>query len=180
MFFGIVAVAGKFVPLFFTDRFHAVTPLMMIEAIVIVLIAWSNAIGTQYLLPTKQTKSYTTSVVLGAVVNIFINIPLILAWGAIGAAVATVLSEITVTSYQLWTIRRQISYRGLFNDNQKYMVAGVAMFIVVRLFDKLLAANWLMLSFEIVVGIGIYGLFLIILRASIIKDAVQLIKYKNR
>lgn len=179
MFFGIVAVSDKFVPLFFTKQFQAVTPLMMIEAIVIVLIAWSNAIGTQYLLPTKQTGAYTTSVVLGAVVNIGINIPLILTWGAIGAALATVLSEMTVTGYQFWVIRKQISYSKLFESNQKYVIAGLAMFIVVRLLDGWLTANWLMLILEVVVGISVYGLFLVFLRASIIKDAVQLISHKD-
>lgn len=89
---------------------------MIIEAVVILLIAWSNAIGTQYLLPTKQTRAYTMSVVLGAVVNIVINIPLITLWGAVGAAIATVLSEMTVTAYQLWIVHKQVVTNKLFAD----------------------------------------------------------------
>jgi len=177
MFLGIMAVATKFVPLFFTNRFRAVSPLMMIEAVVILLIAWSNAIGTQYLLPTKQTKTYTISVVMGAIVNIVMNVPLIIMWGAVGATIATVLSEITVTAYQLFIIRKQIDYRKLFTDNWKYLIAGLGMFALVNALDGQLATNWLMLIVEIIIGIIFYGLLLLVLRVKLIKEAIQLIKH---
>jgi len=176
LFFGIMAVAPQFVPLFFTSRFNSVTSLMIIESAVILLIAWSNAIGTQYLLPTNQTKAYTKSVVWGATVNIVINVPLILLWGAVGATVATVLSEISVTAYQLWTIRNQISFNRLFAEVDKYLLAGLIMFIVVELISQRLGTTWLILAFEIFVGIIVYGLMMLVLRASIIKEAIRLIK----
>ncbi|GEO75050.1 PST family polysaccharide transporter [Levilactobacillus namurensis DSM 19117] len=180
MFFGVMAVADKFVPLFFTRRFQSVAPLMMIEAVVIVLIAWSNAIGTQYLLPTKQTRAYTTSVILGAMINIIINVPFILLWGVIGAAFATVLSEMTVSGYQLWSVRRQISYKRLFRDNNRYIIAGIVMFLCVRLFDYNLAANWWALGIEVLAGISVYGIMLFVLRVDIVKDAVQLFSHRRR
>jgi len=113
MVFGITAVAPKFVPLFFTAKFNAVIPLMMIESVVILLIAWSNVLGTQYLLPTKQLHAYTMSVVLGAAINIVINVPLILLWGAVGTTISTVLSELLVTLWQLRAIKNQVKYQKL-------------------------------------------------------------------
>ncbi|MCH4059438.1 MAG: polysaccharide biosynthesis C-terminal domain-containing protein [Pediococcus pentosaceus] len=175
MMFGIAAVARKFVPLFFTDKFLAVTPLMMIESIVILLIAWSNALGTQYLLPTNQNSAFTKSVVLGAVVNIIVNIPFIMLWGALGATLSTVLSEITVTSYQLFVVRRQINYWNLFTDTGKYILAGLLMFIVVFILDGKLPDSWLMLIIEVSIGILIYGMLLIVMKAKIIKDAMKMI-----
>ena len=176
MMFGIAAVARKFVPLFFTDKFLAVTPLMMIESIVILLIAWSNALGTQYLLPTNQNSAFTKSVVLGAVVNIIVNIPFIMLWGALGATLSTVLSEITVTSYQLFVVRRQINYWNLFTDTGKYILAGLLMFIVVFILDGKLPDSWLMLIIEVSIGILIYGMLLIVMKAKIIKDAKSILK----
>ncbi|MDE3750534.1 oligosaccharide flippase family protein [Pediococcus pentosaceus] len=178
MMFGISAVARKFVPLFFTDKFLAVTPLMMIESVVILLIAWSNALGTQYLLPTNQNGAFTKSVVLGAVVNIIVNIPFIMLWGALGATLSTVLSEVTVTGYQLFTIRRQINYRSLFTDTWKYMLSGFTMFIVIFVLDKNLTDSWLMLVLEVVIGIAVYSTLLILMRAKIIIDAKNMIKHK--
>lgn len=176
MMFGVAAVAQKFVPLFFTDKFLAVTPLMMIEAVVILLIAWSNALGTQYLLPTNQNAAFTTSVIIGAVVNIIVNIPLILLWGAMGATIATVLSEISVTGYQLYVLRNQVEYKKLFKDTWKYLISGVVMFIVIYLLDETLSDSWLMLVLEVLIGIGIYVGLLFITKAKILKDAKKLIK----
>ncbi|ASC08771.1 flippase [Pediococcus pentosaceus] len=174
MMFGIAAVAKKFVPLFFTDKFLAVTPLMMIESVVILLIAWSNALGTQYLLPTNQNGAFTKSVVLGAVVNIIVNIPFIMLWGALGATISTVLSELAVTGYQLYVLRNQIKYRSLFTDTGKYLLAGFIMFIVVFVVDGKLNSSWTMLIIEVLVGIIIYAGLLIVMKAKIIKDAMKM------
>ncbi|MEH1646891.1 flippase [Pediococcus pentosaceus] len=174
MMFGIAAVAKKFVPLFFTDKFLAVTPLMMIESVVILLIAWSNALGTQYLLPTNQNGAFTKSVVLGAVVNIIVNIPFIMLWGALGATISTVLSELAVTGYQLYVLRDQIKYRSLFTDTGKYLLAGFIMFIVVFVVDGKLNSSWTMLIIEVLVGIIIYAGLLIVMKAKIIKDAMKM------
>ncbi|KAF0362069.1 oligosaccharide flippase family protein [Pediococcus acidilactici] len=176
MMFGLMAVTKKFVPLFFSNKFKAVIPLMQVESIVILIIAWGSAIGVQYLLPTKQNRSYTVSVVLGAVVNIVINVPLILTLGALGASIATVCSEVTVSGYQLFAIRKQISYKILFHDFGKYILSGFLMFIVVLILDNKLHDSWLMLSIEVVSGIIVYLFLLFILKANILKDAKELLK----
>ncbi len=176
MMFGLMAVTRKFVPLFFSTKFQAVVPLMMVEAVVILLIAWSNAIGTQFLLPTKQVRAYTMSVVLGAVVNIVMNIPLIILWGAMGTAIATVLSELTVTGYQLYAIRLQVDYKKIFLDTGKYFFAGVLMFIGVSILDNMTMSNWIMLVVEVGLGILVYLIILIILKASVISELQKLVK----
>lgn len=170
MTFGLMAVAPTFVPLFFTHRFISVVPVMIIESVVILLIAWSNAIGTQFLLPTKQTKAYTTSVIIGAIVNLIVNIPLILSMGAVGAAIATVISELTVTAYQLYVIRRQISYRNLFKDVGKYLGAGLIMFGCIVILNRRFPATWLMLIIEIIVGMLVYVILLFTFRVTLVKD----------
>lgn len=176
MMFGLAAVASKFVPLFFTRRFVSVVPIMTIESVVILLIAWSNAIGTQYLLPTKQTRTYTVSVIIGAFVNLIANIPLILVYGAVGAAMATVLSEISVTVYQLIVIRNQISYRKLFKDIFKYLCAGILMFLVIVQLDTILSDNWLSLASEILLGITFYLLMLFAFKVQIIYKVKKILK----
>ncbi|MCQ9316719.1 flippase [Pediococcus pentosaceus] len=178
MMFGIAAVARKFVPLFFTDKFLAVTPLMMIESVVILLIAWSNALGTQYLLPTNQNGAFTRSVVFGAVVNIIVNIPFIMFWGALGATMSTVLSELAVTGYQLYVLRHQISYRSLFKDTEKYLLAGIIMFLVIFVLDGKSVNNWTTLIIEVFIGIAIYASLLITMKAKVVEDAKLMLRSK--
>lgn len=176
MMFGLVAVAPKFVPLFFTNKFINVVPIMIIESIVILLIAWSNVVGMQYLLPTNQARAYTISVILGAIINLIANIPLILIYGAVGAAISTVLSESTVTIYQLFAIRNQISYSRLFKDTIKCFCAGILMFLIISCLDVVLTNSWSNLILEILLGIVLYVLFLFILRVQIIYQVKRILK----
>lgn len=58
---------------------------MIIEAPVVVLIAMSNLIGRQFLIPTRRNKEFTLSVTYGAISNIILNVPAIMLWGVRGA-----------------------------------------------------------------------------------------------
>ncbi|USS88928.1 polysaccharide biosynthesis C-terminal domain-containing protein [Fructilactobacillus cliffordii] len=171
--FGIAAVARTFVPLFFSTKFMPVIPLMMLESVVIILIAWSNAIGVQYLVPTGQNKAYNYSVIIGAIVNIVANVPLILLIGTVGATLATVLSETCVTIYQVYAIRNQVNLRKLFEGYFKYFIAGVVMFAVVFAIDLKAPDTWLALFVEIMVGMICYALMLIILRPHLIRETLE-------
>ncbi|USS90333.1 polysaccharide biosynthesis C-terminal domain-containing protein [Fructilactobacillus carniphilus] len=176
--FGIAAVANTFVPLFFTPKFMPVIPLMMLESVVIILIAWSNAIGVQYLVPTGQNKAYNYSVIVGAVVNIVANVPLILLIGTVGATLATILSEICVTAYQIYAIRNQVSLVKLFEGYFKYFLAGLVMFIVVFAIDLKSPDKWSILFLEIIIGVICYALMLLILRPHLIKEIILKAKTK--
>lgn len=112
---GLAGVAPVFTKVFFGADFWPVSSLLMIESVIIILVGISNATGVQYLLPTNQLVPFTTSVILGAIGNIILNIPLILLYGGNGAMVATVLSEFLVTGYQVYKIKGQLSLNGLFS-----------------------------------------------------------------
>ncbi|MCE6034817.1 polysaccharide biosynthesis C-terminal domain-containing protein, partial [Levilactobacillus brevis] len=105
---GLAGVAPLFTYVFWGKEFNPVADLLVIESAVIVLVGISNAVGVQYLLPTNQLKTFTASVVFGALVNIVLNLPLILLIQSNGAMVATVLSELLVTVYQLIKVRKQL------------------------------------------------------------------------
>lgn len=176
MMFGLMAICRKFVPLFFSNRFSPVIPVMEIESIVVLLIAWGSALGEQFLLPTNQIRPYTLSVIFGAVINLIANIPLILLWGAIGTSIATVLSEATVTFYQMYSIRNQVKYKLLFVDFLKYLFSGVIMFVIVKTLDGLLPNSWLMLLVEILVGILVYLIGLVLSKAKILNELKLILK----
>lgn len=176
LFLGLAAIAPRFSVWFFSAKFAGIDRLIMMEAPAILMIAWSNAIGTQYLLPTNHNREFTISVTIGAIVNLILNIPLIILWGAFGAAISTVVSEASVTLYQIYVIRKQISLRILFSDLWKYVMAGMVMFIVVYLLNIHLPFNSLTLIIEVLVGIIIYALITFTLRPKILKQAQSLVR----
>lgn len=101
---------------------------------------------------------------------------MILVWGALGATIATVLSELTVTTYQLYAVRRQIDFRKLFKETHKYFVAGLVMFVVVKLIDLKAANSWLMLLGEVFIGMVVYLLLLLILKVTLISELKKSLK----
>lgn len=168
--FGVAAIAQKFAILYLGQSFAIVGPLLMIESIAALFIAWDSAIGSQYLLPTNQTGKYTRAVVVGAVVNIVFNIPLITMFGVIGSMWATVLSEIAVTGVMLWEVRADFKIADLFGDFPKSFVAGFAMFIGVRILDSHLGTSWLSVGLEILLGVVIYICLIWILKPRILRQ----------
>ena len=178
MMFGLAAISLTLAPEYYGPGYGPVGPAMMIESIVILMIAWSNALGVQYLLPIRHQKQFTISVTVGAVVNIILNFPLIQFYGLNGAMWSTVLSEISVTLYQLIVVRGLLSYKELFKGTWKYLVSGLVMFLPIFWMNTHLKDSWLMMGLEVIIGVVIYTVMVMILRAPIVGQAKQLIKEK--
>lgn len=177
LFLGIAAVASGVAPFFFGSGFKGIDKVIMLESPVILIIAWSNVLGVQYLLPTKQNRAYTKSVIIGAVVNVLFNIPLISLWGTEGACLATVLSELATMIVQLWSVRQEICIRTLFQESWKYWLPGLIMFGVIYFITTHATITILMLVGEILLGTLIYCLGLLVTHAPI--NAMLLRLYKN-
>ena len=178
MMFGLAAISLTLVPKYYGPGYDAVGPAMMIESIVILIIAWSNVLGVQYLLPIHKQKQFTWSVTLGAIVNLILNVPLIKLWGLNGAMWSTVLSEVSVTLYQLWAVKNLLSFKELFTDSWKYFISGLSMFIVVFWMNTHLKDTWIMLGGEVLIGVLIYTILIIILKAKIIDQLKELVGNK--
>ena len=142
------------------------------------MIAWSNVTGTQYLMPIHREHQYTISVTVGAVVNIIANLFLISLYGANGAAVATVISEFSVTAVQLFYIRGTIRRRQLFASTWRYLVSGLFMYIVVSRINSIMNMTIVNLIVQILVGVVVYAVCLFITHAPIIQQAKVLLKNK--
>lgn len=178
MTFGLAAVSLQLGPYFYGKGFGPVGLAMLIESVVILLIAWSNTVGTQYLLPTNKVKAFTTSVVLGALFNIVANLPFIYFWGLNGAMYATVLSELVVTGYQLWYIRDITDFKQMFVNVPKYLLAGIVMFIPVFAMSNLIKTSILSIGSEVVLGVIIYVIMIVLLKPTSLTQVTAMVKQK--
>lgn len=176
MMFGLAAISNKFAPWFLGADFASTAQIMAIESPVIVLIAWSNVTGTQYLMPVNRVKEYTISVTIGAIANIIFNLFLIEAYDANGAALATVISEFVVTGMQIYFIRTTIKRRQLFRYTWKYLLSGALMFIVVYRLNGIMNMSIQNLIAQMFLGILIYLGGLLIFKAPILYQAKELLK----
>lgn len=183
MITGIILIAKEFVPIFFGDGYNEVSILIQAISPIILFIGMSNIIGYQYLLPSKQQKAYTISVTLGACINFILNILLIKNIGALGAAISTVIAELTVTSIQIYYERKILGMKDLLKISKNNIIAAGFMFLIVYTLNRLLNINGLIsVIFQVILGISIYGILLFILKDEFIyyiKDKV-INSLKNR
>ena len=94
----LVALAPWVVELLFGPRFDAAVPVMRILALILPLIAVSNVLGIQWMLPLGLDRSFV-AVCLGAgVLNVVLLLTLGSAFGAEGGAWAVVAAEAAVVA----------------------------------------------------------------------------------
>lgn len=160
--FGIIAVAEPFIPIFLGSSFLPSIPLAVCVSIMIPFIAWSNVIGVQYMIPAGKDREYTVSVVLGAAINVVANLILIPLMQAMGAVIATVLSEMIVTISQCAFVRHDLPLARYIKDDCPYFFIGVSMLLIVDLIGNLYSlSNQLDFIIRIFIGVVAYGIFTI-------------------
>lgn len=157
--FGIIGVAEVFCPFFFGEGFDRCAPLMCVIAFVIPTICITNVIGNQFLLPCHRDSEYTASLIAGAAVNVVMNLLLIPRLGAMGAAVATVSSEIAVLAVQACQVRCDLDLRSYAAHAAPFLLFALLMAMMVWLIGASLNgifATTVVLVMQVLVGASLY------------------------
>ena len=176
--FGIISTAHNFVPLFYGPGYEKVTPLLCVISPIIILIGLSNVTGTQYLLPTKQQNKYTISVIIGATINIILNFILIKKYASLGASIATVFAEFSVTLVQFILIRKEIKMGDIIKMTYKYLISSIIMFYISILVSHFIINNLLSILVQVAISIISYFGVLILLKDKMIIEGINLLKQK--
>lgn len=169
MIVGIICISNIFVPWFFGQGYDKVVPIMIILTPILLLIGMSNVIGMQYLLPTKKQKEYTYSVVIGAIVNFAINLMLIPKYGAIGAAIGTIIAEATVTAAQISYTKKYIDYKKILKLTKNYFISSIVMLIMIIVVKVIIGNSLLSMFVQVGVGVITYGICLLIMKDKFIQ-----------
>ena len=155
---GIFAVGQTFAPLFFGSEFIECGKILQIISLSIIPIAWANIIRTQYLIPCHKDKIYIISTCIGAVINLVINLILIPYLDAIGAAIATVITEFIVCIIQTVFTAKEVNIFPFIKISAVYLIFSAIMYIGVILIGKFVPlTDWWKISIQVICGILIYG-----------------------
>lgn len=130
--FGIAAIAKEFIPLFFGSGFDDCIILTILLSPVLVIKAFSFTVRNQFLIPYRMERDFTFSVILGAVVNLIINLLFIPRYGGLGAVIGTVIAELVACFWQCWSIKKRISFRRTILHSFAYIIIGTLMLFAVR------------------------------------------------
>ena len=150
-------VAKDFSFVFFGEEFTFTYKIIRILLITILFSGITNVIRNNYLIPQSRDKIYVKSTIIGAVVNIIINLLLIKKFGAFGACVGTILAEFFVMFYQVIKTKEKIDYKLNLKLVIPFFIKSLFMgcfVIAVNIF--MTEASLLKLIIQAILGIVIY------------------------
>lgn len=163
---GIMTVAKEFVPLFFGEGFEKCVYLFYIILPGSMFEAFANVIRTQYLIPRKKDAIFITSLLIGAAVNLVLNLLLIPRLSSVGAAIGTVAAYATVCIVQAICVFNEANIGHNILNSSPYVISGVAMFLCLKRFSVSVENNLAALMIKIIICGIFYIMILVILMAS--------------
>ena len=163
--FGILSISSEFCTLYFGTGFEKTGTLLNVLVLTVFFFGAGNVLRTQLLIPQKKDEIYIRSAILGAVLNLIVDLALIPRYGSYGAAVATVLAEVVVCVYQFLSVRSEINILKYLSEAFIFLFCGGIMYLIL---DKVFGVQMGIagLSAKIISGLFVYlilvGLVLIV------------------
>jgi len=162
-----------------TNYNAAIVPMRIMNPIIII-IGISNYIGIQMFMPLNKEKWTLYSVAVGALVNVLLNTVLIPRYGSIGASVATLIAESSVSVVQLILVRKYINIKKIFFSFLKYFLNSLIMAIPIFLCKIIIKIEWVELIFGFISGICTYFLLLLLEKNTFAMEVLHTIKNRCR
>ena len=182
--FGLILVSSVLVPTYFGEGYDKSIYLIYILSGVIPIIAISNALGAIYYVPFGKRGQSAKYLIIGSVVNLVLNIPLIIFFKSIGAAIATIIAELVITILYVVKSDNFLNVKNLFATLWKKILSGLIMFGLLYLskffFENNIGPSKLINIIELVVliisGFVIYELILSLLKDNSILEFKEFLK----
>ena len=168
-FAGLILMAKPLTLLFCGENFLPSVIIMQVMAFIIVDIPLATFIHTQIFIPLRKDVYTFYSVLTGCIINALCNVFLILKFKALGAGIATVIAETSVTIISFIFVRKAgIKLLPLFKNAYQYISATTLMGLAIILLKNFMNNNLLCLFIEILTGIIIYFITLLLMKNKIV------------
>ncbi len=117
--------ADQFVPFYYGEEYMGVILLLKILSLQPIIIGFSSVVGMQFFVPTGKEKYLTLSVAIGSAMNVVMNFILIPRMQAAGAALASVIAELSVTGIQICLGRKYLDLKPLPGIILRYVLLAI-------------------------------------------------------
>lgn len=156
MALGIAAIAPEFAVIFYGEQFAECGMVIQLLSVTIITISWETVLKTQFFIPENHNRRYIIGAVTGAVVNMGTNMLLIPHLQVLGAALGTILAEVSVVVVLTGYLITYVKLNDILGDCVVYLLSGVIMFLVVREAATVLPHGVAGLVLEILTGVAVY------------------------
>lgn len=158
LMFGMLTVFDKLVPWFFGVEFLFLNNVIPLFTPLIVIIPLGMSISRQYLMPVGKISEYNQSVIIGALINIILNLSLLPTIGFFGVVIANIVAELFVTIVRAISFVKNTGYKFRWSRILGYLVSGFTMCIVTRYLTKNMSPNISTNLIQVIIAVAIYFL----------------------
>lgn len=179
MTLGIISISKLFVPIFFGEEYMAASNILIALSFLFVFMGVNSVTGSQFLVSTGQQNKHTKYLLIGGGINVILNLLLIPKLMALGAAIASVIGEASITCLELHYLQstKQYNSKSIIKYIFKYLISGIIMFIIILLFR-----NYINTLLGIIFTVGfeavVYLIILIILKDDLLLNEITKLKKK--
>ena len=171
--FGLIGVSERFVPLYLGPGYDRVVTMLVLMSPIVVIIGVSNCLGSQYYTPSGNRKLSAKFIIIGAVVNLTLNLILIPRFWGYGAIVASLIAETVITVLYFRHCNGYLTADTLFREGRKKLAAGILMLAVIRILDRFIASDIIALCAEVIAGFAVYCALIVLLRDTFMSEIVM-------
>ena len=180
MTFGLCGIASVFVPGFLGESFRPSVLLFEIMSWWIIFKATSNCLLEQYILPIFTIKKYAFVAWIGAIVNFIFNLIFIPRFQALGAVIASLITELVIFVVVMHICKGIIHYSDVFISGWKYLVSSIIMFISLLMIKQMVSDNIVGIAILLLSGVLVYGLMTLALKDELLLSIITAILKKSR
>ena len=170
--FGLIGVAPRFIPIFLGPGYDRAITMLTLMSPIVVIIGISNCLGSQYYTPSGNRRLSARFIIIGALVNLILNLILIPRFWGYGAIVASLIAETVITVLYLKFCKGYLTLQTLFAEGWKKLAAGIIMLAVIRAVDSFIAPDLIALALEVLLGFSVYCLAIAVLRDTFLSEIV--------
>lgn len=170
---GLAVISDLFVYIFLGQEFMPVANLLKIMAAWIICKAVSNCLCEQYILPNKGIAVITKIIWVSAMTNIMLNVVLIHRFEAIGATVASLITETIFLAISYCVGRGAIEVIEYIKLSWKYIVAAGVMFCLLWRMKVYFPMNLWGMFCEIGTGATIYFILLFLMGDKFVLEQIK-------
>lgn len=175
---GLMVLAAPLTIVLCGIEFMDSIPVLYLNAPVIIFISLTNVMGIQILYPMDKIKLVIYSVSGGAITNLILNFVLIPSFGATGAALSTLVAELTVLIIQLVSGKSYYPFKTHDILSLRYLIGSLIMGIASYTSTLTVSTNLSKLIMGACVGFAVYSIFLILIKDSLMMEMKTIVLKK--
>ena len=153
---GLLIVANDFSITFFGESFSKSAIIIRALIATIIFGGITNIIRTNYLIPKSKDKIYVTSTILGAIINLVLNLIFIYRLGSLGACIGTVVTEFVIMIYQVINTKNNINYKNIARELLPFLYRTLIMGALIIIVGFFIDNSIIKLICQIITGVMIY------------------------